>query len=261
MNIPVSIKRRIGFRKANLDKLGCSEAQVLLFDDMVLKIEPDNPGADNEHRMMRWLQGRLPVPQILEEACVDGVRYLLMSRMPGANLCDEAILDDQERLAGLVAEGLHRLWDADIGGCPTDRTLEQKLHEVEARLRQGLVTVGNASQKDTYGPGGFSSPAHLFDWLVKHSPPEEKVLSHGDYCLPNIFFDAHGLTGYIDLGDAGVADRWVDIEKAVWSMWANTTGQFGGKRRDFDSRLLFDALGMPCDHDKLRFYGLLSELF
>lgn len=261
MNIPASIKRRIGFRKAELDKLGCSGAQVLLFDDMVLKIEPDKPSSANEQRMMRWLQGRLPVPRILEEAFVDGTRYLLMSRMPGRNLCDEAILDDQERLAALVAEGLRRLWDTDIKDCPTDRTLPQKLREIEERLRQGLVTMEQARQKDTYGPGGFASPAQLFDWLVRHCPAEEKVLSHGDYCLPNIFCDDHGLTGYIDLGDTGVAEKWVDIEQVVWSMWANSTGQFGGKRREFDRRLLFDALGMPCDEEKLRYYSLLSELF
>lgn len=260
MNIPASIKRRIGFRKAELDKLGCSDAQVLLFDDMVLKIMPDCPASVNEHRMMRYLQRRLPVPEILEEAHVDGTHYLLMSRMPGQNLCDEAILDNQERLAELVADGLQRLWATDIRDCPTDRSLAQKLHEIEERLRQGEITADQARHKDTYGPGGFASPAQLFDWVVKHCPKEEKVLSHGDYCLPNIFCDDNGLTGYIDLGDAGVADKWVDLEMVVWSMWANSTGQFGGKRREFDRRLLFDALDIPCDEDKLRYYSLLSEL-
>ncbi|MDD6050492.1 MAG: aminoglycoside 3'-phosphotransferase [Clostridiales bacterium] len=260
MNIPASIKRRIGFRKAELDKLGCSDAQVLLFDDMVLKIAPDCPASVNEHRMMRYLQRRLPVPEILEEAHVDGTHYLLMSRMPGHNLCDEAILDNQERLAELVADGLQRLWATDIRDCPTDRSLAQKLREIEERLRQGEITTDQARHKDTYGPGGFASPAQLFDWVVKHCPKEEKVLSHGDYCLPNIFCDDNGLTGYIDLGDAGVADKWVDLEMVVWSMWANSTGQFGGKRREFDRRLLFDALDIPCDEEKLRYYSLLSEL-
>ncbi len=108
--------------------------------------------------------------------------------------------------------------------------------------------------------GGFASPAALFDWLVKHRPAEELVLSHGDLCLPNIFADERGLTGFIDVGLAGVADKWVDIEKCLWSMWANTTGFFGGKQRPFDRRMLFDALGMQPDEDKLRYYGLLDAL-
>ena len=78
--------------------------------------------------------------------------------------------------------------------------------------------------------------------------------------MPNLFADEHGLTGYIDLGFAGVADKWVDIEKGLWSMWANSTGQFGGKKRPFDRKLLFDALDMEPDEEKLRYYSLLSEL-
>ena len=102
--------------------------------------------------------------------------------------------------------------------------------------------------------------AITFDWLVKHRLQEELVLTHGDLCLPNIFANENGLTGFIDVGLAGVADKWVDIEKCLWSMWANTTGFFGGKQRPFDRQLLFDALGMQPDEDKLRYYGLLDAL-
>ena len=56
------------------------------------------------------------------------------------------------------------------------------------------------------------------------------------------------------------ADKWVDIEKCLWSMWANTTGFFGGPARSFDRKLLFDALGMEPDEEKLRYYGLLDAL-
>lgn len=260
MNIPASIKRCIGFQKGQLDSIGRSAAQVLMFDDMVLKIQPDSNPAGNEHQMMRWLQGRLPVPRIIEEAHVNGMWYLLMSRMPGKYLCDEAILDDQRRLAELAAEGLRRLWVVDVTGCPANRAIDQKFKEIEEGLRGGWITKEQAGQPDTYGPGGFASPAALFDWLVKHRPEEELVLSHGDYCTPNIFADESGLTGFIDLGHAGVADKWVDIEKGLWSLWANTTGVFGGKQREFDRRLFFAALGMQPDDDKLRYYGLLDEL-
>lgn len=260
MNIPGSIKRRIGFRTGVLDNVGRSDAQVLMFDNMVLKIQPDSNSAGNEHQMMRWLQGRLPVPEILEEAFVDGTRYLLMSRMPGMHLCDASILDDQARLAELVAEGLRRMWSVNVTGCPADRTLDQKFREIEAGLRNGTITIDQARQADTCSPDGFESASQLYDWLVRHRPEEDLVLSHGDYCLPNIFCNEKGLTGYIDLGCAGIADKWVDIEMVLWSMWANSTGEFGGRRREFDRGLLFDALGMPPDEERLRYYSLLSEL-
>ena len=260
MHIPASIKRRIGFQRGRLDGVGLSDAQVLMFEDMALKIQPDSKTAENEHRMLRWLQGRLPVPRLIEEAHVDGLRYLLMSRVPGRFLCDDAILDDPWRLAELTAEGLRKLWSVDVKGCPTVRTLEKKFTQIEAGLRSGLITREMAGQPGTYGPGGFASPAELFDWLVRHRPQEDLVLSHGDYCMPNIFADVNGVTGFIDLGQAGVADKWVDIDKGLWSMWANSTGAFGGKKRSFDRQLLFEALGMAPDEEKIRYYGLLDEL-
>lgn len=260
MYLPEYIRMHLSDGDFTLDDIGRSDAQVMLFANTVLKIQPDCNVSANEYYMMRWLQGKLPVPKIIAADHVDGKRYLLMSRIQGRYLCDEAILDDQDRLAELVAEGLRMLWSVDVTDCPTIRTLDEKFKEIEAGLRGGWITLDQARQSETYGPGGFETPAQLFEWLVKHRPQEETVLSHGDYCMPNLFTDGTRLTGVIDLGYAGVADKWVDIEKGLWSMWANTTGQFGGKKREFNRRLLFDALGMQPDEEKLRYYSLLSEL-
>lgn len=260
MFLPESIRRHLPEKEYSLDSVGCSQAQVLLFDDRVLKIEKDCNASANELNMMRWLQGRLPVPEIIAADKVEDTRYLLMSRIPGVYLCNEAILDDQERLAELVADGLRHMWAVDVTTCPTERSLNAKFLEIEEGIRNGTITMDTARQEETYGPSGFASPSELFDWLVKHRPEEELVLSHGDYCLPNVFCNDAGLTGYIDLGCSGVADKWVDIDQVVWSMWANSTGQFGGKAREFDRSLLFKALGMEPDEEKLRYYCLLSEL-
>ena len=259
MNIPVTIKRAIGSKTGQLDHIGCSGAQVMLFDDMVLKIQPDSRPACNEHMMLRWLQTKLPVPELIDEAYVEGCRYLLMSRLPGHHLCCDEILDDQDRLAELVADGLRLMWSLDITDCPTHRTLEHKFQEIEDGLRTGKITV-ESRRFEADGVGVFTSPTQLFDWLLKHRPEEEIVFSHGDYCLPNIFCDSNKLTGLLDLGYAGVADKWVDIEQVVWSMWANTTGQFGGRCRSFDKKRLFDALNMQPDEERMRFYSLLHEL-
>lgn len=260
MYLPDDIRRHLPEGQYVIDDVGRSQAQVLMFDDRVLKIEKDCNSSANEVNMMRWLQGKLPVPQIIASTCESNTRYLLMSRIPGHYLCSANVLDDQERLAELVAEGLRRMWAVDISNCPTNRSLDAKFKEIDEGIRSGTITMESACQEETYGTHGFASPSALFDWLVKHRPEEELVLSHGDYCLPNIFCNDQGLTGYIDLGYAGVSDKWVDIEKGLWSMWANSTGQFGGKKRDFDRKHLFNALGMQPDEDKLRYYSLLSEL-
>lgn len=259
MYIPESIKRAIGSKLGQLDQIGCSGAQVMLFDEMVLKIQPDSRMACNEHVMLRWLQDKLPVPKVIDEAYVDNTRYLLMSRLSGTHLCTDDILDDQERLAELVAEGLRLMWSIDVSDCPTDRTLNRKLQEIEDGLRTGSIVLERRSF-EADDMCAFTSPAQLFDWLVKNKPEEETVFSHGDYCLPNIFCKQNQLSGLIDLGYAGIADKWVDIEQVVWSMWANTTGQFGGKCRAFDKKKLFAALQMQPDEDRMRYYSLLNEL-
>lgn len=63
--IPDKIKSIIGDKPYSIDKVGMSNSQVLYFDDMVLKIENQSEESDNEHRMMAWLDGKLPVPKVL----------------------------------------------------------------------------------------------------------------------------------------------------------------------------------------------------
>ena len=259
--IPAAILPHMPAETGSPDRIGCSGATVEIYQDRVLKVQEECNVSLNEYHMLTWLQGRLCVPRVIAADCEEGMRWLLMSRVPGAYLCTEALLDDQERLAELCAEALKRLWAVDVNSCPTDRTLASKFTEIEDGLRSGRLTVESSPQPEVFeGPESFASPAALFEWLVKNRPQEDLVLSHGDLCLPNIFADGGCLTGFIDVGLSGVADRWVDIEKLQWSMWANTTGVFGGRARPFDRRLLFSALGMEPDEERLRYYSLLDAL-
>lgn len=262
MMIPAQIAAHLPEATGVPEDIGRSGATVVDYGDRFLKVQEECNVSANEFHMLQWLQGRLPVPRLIAAAQADGRRWLVSSRMSGAYLCTEALLDDQHRLAALCAQALRKLWAVDVADCPTRRTLEEKFTEIEAGLRGGWITREQAGDPSIYdvSAGGFRSPSALFDWLVKQRPQEELVLSHGDLCLPNIFADERGLTGFIDVGLAGVADKWVDIEKCLWSMWANTTGFFGGKARPFDRQLLFDALGMAPDEERLRYYSLLDAL-
>lgn len=209
---------------------------------------------------MKHLQGKLRVPQLIAEDRIGNTRYLLMSRMQGRYLCDETILDDQDRLADLMARALHALWAVDVASCPIQHTLDAQFARIEQALRDGVITTDDAAP-GTYGPDGFRDPAHLFDWLVAHRPNEEDlVFSHGDCCLPNIFVDDANQIGFIDLGFCGVADRWRDIDKALWSMWANSTGLWGGKQREFDPMRLYRMLNMEPNEEKRLYYERLDQL-
>lgn len=56
--------------------------------------------------------------------------------------------------------------------------------------------------------------------VVGPTSEEDEVLVHGDYCLPNVLFDADRCY-YLDVGEAGVGDRYIDIVAGIWSLRYN----------------------------------------
>jgi kanamycin kinase len=58
---------------------------------------------------------------------------------------------------------------------------------------------------------------------------ENKVLIHGDACLPNFIFQDDSLSGYIDLGDMRVDYPEIDLCAAVWSLQYNLGSGYGLK--------------------------------
>ena len=52
--LPAAIRQQIDGRPYTKNTVGLSGAGVLMFDDMVLKIQPESNMAGNEHQMMRW---------------------------------------------------------------------------------------------------------------------------------------------------------------------------------------------------------------
>ena len=54
----------------------------------------------------------------------------------------------------------------------------------------------------------------------------DPVLSHGDFCLPNILADNSGITGFLDWGYCTVAERKSDIDTCIESLENNLTGIF-----------------------------------
>lgn len=261
IRLPDSILDQLPNEPYRVDKIGMSSSQVLLFSDRVLKIQPVSWESLNEHRMLLWLQGRLEVPKVLAYEVVDGTSYLLMSRLSGTTACDKAAMEDPKRLVRLLAAGLKRLWMVDIKGCPTLMDADVKLRLAKENIESGRTDMEDV-ESDTYGENGFSDPLDLWNWLVEHKPKEEPVFSHGDYCLPNVFVEDDRVSGFLDLGSAGLADRWQDIALCYRSLKHNYDGTYGETPRpDFDPNTLFQELGIEPDWTKIKYYLLLDELF
>ncbi len=262
MDLPEPLQEILQGQKGIPDRTGKSGAKLLLFPDMVLKVQPETAETRTEHAMMTWLQGRLPVPRCLYHTVENGTSYLLMTRAQGKMACDEAYMQNPKQLTRILAEALHRLWQVDITDCPVRWDLPRKLAAAATSVEKGEVDTENA-EPETFGTNGFRDPADLLSWLQNNQPPEDLVLSHGDFCLPNIFIENGNSTGFIDLGRAGVADRWQDIALCYRSLVHNYTGKYARGRTytDFQPADLFTALDIRPDWQKLRYYILLDELF
>ena len=89
----------------------------------------------------------------------------------------------------------------------------------------------------------------------------DPVLSHGDFCLPNLFLQEDRVSGYLDLGFCAVADRYQDIALCYRSLLHNADGTYGPVYPNIAPERLFSALGIAPDWEKVRYYRLLDELF
>ena len=262
-NLPVKIQSLVSGKEYTCDDMGKSQAKVLMFDDCVLKIERASAKNDETVAMMRWLEGKVPVPKVIayEKYETAGLQYLLMSRVTGKMSCDDYYMSRPKELCKHLAQALKLLWSVDISDCPRRIMLDDELAEARYRVENNLVDVDDA-EPDTYGPDGFENPMTLLEWLEANKPEREPVLSHGDFCLPNVFIDGDRLGGLIDLGDTGVNDKWLDIALCYRSLKHNADGTWGKKVYEgFNPELLFEALGIEPDWDKIRYYILLDELF
>lgn len=259
--IPQEIKNLIQGKRYAIDEVGMSGSTILMFNDMVLKIQKHSVEVDSEIQIMKWLKEKVPAPQVLFHMFEEDKSYLLMTKIDGKMSCDNDYLENCDVMVDVLVSALKRLWEVDISSCSSDWTLKNKLKEAKMRVENNLVDEDDVDP-NTFGENGFKDPQALYDWLVANQPEEDLVLSHGDFCLPNIFIKDNQLAGYIDLGRMGKADRWQDIALCYRSLRDNMNGSYGGKvHKDFDPDILFEKLGIEIDVEKLKYYLLLDELF
>jgi kanamycin kinase/aminoglycoside 3'-phosphotransferase-3 len=207
-----------------------------------------------------WLAGKLPVPEVVAWHEDTENAYLLMTAANGHMSCEngdyDAISPPMETTVKLLADGLKLLQTVDISDCPFENRLTQKLEEALYNIEHNLVDMDDFEEGND-----FDTPLKLYQWLLAHQPAEELVFAHGDYCLPNVFIDGEHITGFIDVGNAGVADKWQDIALCVRSLGYNLFLDGREREKEKYTALLFDSLGFPPAWEKINYYILLDELF
>jgi streptomycin 3"-kinase len=143
---------------------------------------------------------------------------------------------------------LHALRD-----CPFSRPIGEVVDQAADVVRRGAVNpdfLNDEWRKER--------PETLLERVKAEQPYAEKVadlvVCHGDACLPNVLLDPETLelTGFIDVGRLGLADRYTDLALITaqlldeWDLPA-------------DAFLREYGLGEP-DQRRLDFYLLLDPL-
>jgi kanamycin kinase/aminoglycoside 3'-phosphotransferase-3 len=243
---------------------GKTDSKLYIFDDMVLKIQKQINEARNECFIAQKISSKLPVPKIIEYKEENDFSYTLMSKINGKMLCDDEILKNPKLLINLLIEGLKMLWSVDINDCNIDNVsnIKQRLKTARYNVENNLVDVNNVIP-DTFGPNGFETPNALLVWLENNIPDIEPVFSHGDYCMENIFTINNKISGFIDLGKSGIADRWQDLAICIRELDGVFSNEYlkNFDYSNYSSDMLLKELGIKRNDEKLKYYMLLDELF
>jgi len=236
--------------------VGCSTAQVFHLGaenekSLYLKITVRISGNSlvPEKLKLDWLQNQLFVPKVVLFAEDENTDYLLLSEISGVNASDDFFSENVADVIEQLAKGLKKIHSLPIKNCPFNARLDYKIELAKERMLKGLV-----DENDFDDERAGRRAEDLFQELLATKPSEEDlVFTHGDYCLPNIILENGKLSGVIDWGSAGVADKYQDLALLTRSVSHN----FGKKWEES----VFEIYGIEPDWKKIDFYKLLDEFF
>ena len=182
----------------------------------------------------------------LEE--LGGATVLVTEALPGRGATDPVWRADRPALVHALGQGLRRFHEA-VGEewCPFRFDLDHALDHVARRVDAGAI-AGDFHDIHL----GFT-PESALVWLHATRPDDEDlVVCHGDHCAPNVLLEERRVTGYVDLGELGVADRWWDVAVGAWSAGWN----FGEEHEAH----FYEGYGIEPDPERIRFYRLLYDV-
>lgn len=233
--------------------IGCSGAKVtrIIKNNKEYFLKESSDGLlDKEYLALNWLNNKINVPKVIYFSTHSNKSFLLTEKLKGEMLCCDELWDYPEQVVKLAAEAIKLLQNIDYASCPLSSDLEHKLAIAKHNIDNNLLDLNN----DSYYFKKFGSYERIYQFLINNKPKEDLCFSHGDTSLPNIFQENGKISGFLDVGECGCADKWFDIAITVKSI-----------RRNFEDEkyvdLFFEHLGIKHDKEKVEYYILLMELY
>jgi kanamycin kinase len=208
------------------------------------------PGLAAEAARTRWARAHdLPVPAVVDTGSDATVEWVVTTALPGRPATDPS-LGDAAQVVVALARGLRRLHQrAPAHHCPYDFRIPTALAHVHRRAEAGDIDP-TEDFHDDHRHLDVDSAVRELERLRPDT--EDPVVCHGDYCPPNVLVSDGCVTGYVDLGELGVADRWWDLAVATRAVTCN----YGPGLDD----LFLRTYGAPPDPRRQAYYRLLYDL-
>ena len=234
-HVPAAIRQRLGDASARSSCVGRSGASVFRLPDAdcgdcYLKAYFATNGdtlrgeCDRLHCLHHCCGDEQPfarLPRVLAFEEVGQWTYLLTTTVAGQP-GHVAVTETPLRVARLMGQLLRRLHDLPHG----DFALRANVGDL-LKVADDRVTHRRLRPSGLHSPEGNvarETPEKRLKRLAKRplsDPPSDHVLTHGDYCLPNVLLDLDDTAGLIDVGGLLLADRHRDLAMAVRSLRYN----------------------------------------
>ncbi|MFI2211600.1 APH(3'') family aminoglycoside O-phosphotransferase [Streptomyces sp. NPDC020141] len=220
----------------------------------------DTADLEAERDRVAWLGDRgVPGARVLDwHADGTGAR-LVTSAVPGVP-ADRVSAEELRAAWDRVADAVRGLHEVPVEQCPFGRGLDAMVAAARDVVARDAVNPEflPAGQRDT-PPGELLTRLEPAIPLRRDQEAADPVVCHGDLCLPNIVLDPKTLevTGFIDLGRLGRADRYADLSLLLAN--ARETWPDETQARDADAAFA-ERYGVDLDHDRLSFYLHLDPL-
>ena len=257
MNFKYKLTKKVEsfIKNANLSEIsiGCSDSQVIKIDknDKIYFLKTAKKGLlTQEFNALNWLNGKLSVPEIVLFDDETENEFLITKAVPGVMVCSEKYLDNPIRALEIIKQAFNSIYSVNISDCPFDVSNKYKLSLIKNNVEKGLIKNEDLKSETLKR---FGNVEGLLNYLIDNQFEEELCFSHGDTSLPNIFSFDDKFSGFIDVGECGIADKWFDIaicEKSI--------------RRNFGEKYVskfYKKLNIVPDRNKIDYYLLMMELY
>ena len=195
-------------------KLGRSDTKVFKtklksnYQEVILKIQytENKNNLKEEYERLKWIEVKLNTPKAYYYNEKDNIKYLIMEYKKGT---PSFKFDDIGYQLGKALKQIHQV---NIENCPFNKySPEQLLSNFLDKLDSIYPEIQDNYKDET---------KETVIEFMKENIPTDKVLTHGDYSMPNILIN-DGEISFIDLGELGISTKYLDIYYLMKSLKIN----------------------------------------